>query len=87
MTSNVVLDEVGWLGAALVVAAYALVSFNRLSASSPRYQALNIVGSLCLIINTAWHAAWPSTAVNIIWAAIALMALTRHSGGTHVSER
>ena len=77
MTSNALLDGVGWVGAALVVVAYALVSFNRLSPATFRYQAFNIVGSLFLIVNTAWHAAWPSTAVNIIWAAIALIALTR----------
>jgi hypothetical protein len=77
MTTNALVDGVGWLGAALVVVAYALVSFNRLSPATVRYQTLNIFGSLFLIVNTAWHAAWPSTAVNIIWAAIALLALTR----------
>jgi hypothetical protein len=77
MTTNALLDGVGWVGAALVVVAYALVSFDRLSPATLRYQALNILGSIALIVNTAWHAAWPSTAVNIIWAAIALLALTR----------
>jgi hypothetical protein len=77
MTTNALLDGVGWVGAALVVVAYALVSFDRLSPATLRYQTLNILGSIALIVNTAWHAAWPSTAVNIIWAAIALLALTR----------
>jgi hypothetical protein len=76
--THVLLDGVGWLGAALVNVAYALVSFNRLSPTSFRYQALNIVGSVLLIVNTAWHAAWPSAVVNVVWAAIALVAVTRH---------
>jgi hypothetical protein len=76
--THALLDGVGWLGAALVIVAYALVSFNRLSPASFRYQALNIVGSVLLIVNTAWHAAWPSAVVNVVWAAIALVAVTRH---------
>jgi hypothetical protein len=75
--THAILDGVGWLGAALVIVAYALVSFDRLSPASVRYQALNIVGSILLIANTAWHAAWPSAVVNVVWAAIALVAVTR----------
>jgi hypothetical protein len=71
------LDGAGWIGAVLVIIAYALISFHRLSPTSVLYQALNIVGSILLIINTAWHAAWPSAAVNVVWAAIGLLAVTR----------
>jgi hypothetical protein len=70
-------DGAGWIGAALVIIAYALVSFHRLSATTVSYQALNLAGSLLLIINTAWHAAWPSAVVNVVWAAIAILAVTR----------
>ncbi|HWZ58206.1 MAG TPA: hypothetical protein VNW46_04445 [Gemmatimonadaceae bacterium] len=73
------LDGAGWIGAVLVIIAYALISFHRLSATSVLYQGLNIVGSILLIINTAWHAAWPSAAVNVVWAAIGLAAVTRRS--------
>ena len=75
--SHLLLDAAGWIGAALVIIAYALLSFHRLNATTIAYQALNIVGSLLLIINTAWHAAWPSAVVNIIWAAIGLVAVAR----------
>jgi hypothetical protein len=75
--SGVLFDVCGWIGALLVIAAFGLVSFDRLSAASLRYQALNIVGSILLIVNTAWHAAWPSAAVNVIWAGIALIAVAR----------
>ena len=75
--THVLLDAAGWLGAALVIIAYALVSFRRMSAASIAYQALNIVGSILLIINTAFHAAWPSAVVNVVWAAIGLIAVAR----------
>jgi hypothetical protein len=75
--TGILLDACGWIGALLVVAAYGLVSFGRLSAGSVRYQALNISGSILLIANTAWHAAWPSAFVNFIWAGIALIAVAR----------
>lgn len=69
------LESIGWLGAALVVAAYGFVSYGLVDGRSRVYQALNILGSLLLAINTAWHRAWPSAAVNVIWMAIALGAL------------
>jgi hypothetical protein len=62
--SHPVLDGIGWLGAALVIVAYALVSFNRLTPGSFFYQGLNVVGSALLI-------------VNVVWAAIGLVAVTR----------
>jgi hypothetical protein len=72
-------DACGWVGAACVIVAYALVSYGRMSPASTRYQGLNVAGSVMLIINTAYHAAWPSAVVNIVWAAIALSALVRRT--------
>jgi hypothetical protein len=68
---------VGWAAAAAVVAAYALLSAGRLSGDSLAYQWLNLLGAAGLIVNAAWNGAWPSTAVNVIWAGIGLAALTR----------
>jgi len=67
----------GWLGSAAVIAAYALVSTNRLQSTSITYQILNFAGSACLIANTAYYRAYPSTVVNCVWLVIALFALTR----------
>jgi len=67
----------GWLGSAAVIAAYALVSTNRLQSTSITYQILNFAGSACLIANTAYYRAYPSTVVNGVWLVIALFALTR----------
>ncbi|MGC4034818.1 MAG: hypothetical protein QM764_02580 [Chitinophagaceae bacterium] len=71
------IDVIGWLGSVLVVAAYAFNIAGKMSADSMVYIILNIIGSGCLIANTIYHHAIPSAAVNIVWIAIALVALVR----------
>lgn len=65
------IDVIGWVGAAVVVVAYALVSFGAAHGRNRLYQSLNIIGGMLLAVNTAWHGAWPSAAVNVIWTIIA----------------
>jgi len=70
-------DAIGWAGALLVLVAYGMVSFQRMRPDTARYQVLNAIGSACLIINTAFHRAFPSTVVNVIWIMIAVAAFVR----------
>ncbi len=69
------LDMLGWVGAFLLLLAYALVSFKRLKADSETYQWLNIVASILLVINTLYYGAYPSSFVNIAWTIIAFFAI------------
>jgi hypothetical protein len=71
------IDLVGWLGAGLLLLAYGLVSFQKLHASSDRYQLLNAAGSCFLIVNTFYYRAYPSAFVNLIWIIIAVVASYR----------
>jgi hypothetical protein len=73
--ASMLIEILGWLGAATVIAAYALVSYGSLNGRSGLYQALNALGGLVLAVNTIWHHAWPATAVNVIWTGIAVGAL------------
>jgi hypothetical protein len=76
MTGTAMLIEIlGWLGAAVLLVAYGLASYGLLSARSRGYQTLNILAGILLAVNANWHHAWPSTAVNIIWIGIAVGAL------------
>ncbi len=68
-------DGAGWLGAALLLAAYALVSSGRLGAGGRAYQSLNLVGAVLLALNSTYHGALPSVAVNAVWIAIGLAGL------------
>jgi hypothetical protein len=71
------IDLAGWLGAGVLLAAYGLVSFDKLRAETFRYQSLNAVGSLLLIVNTVYYRAYPSAFVNVIWIVIAFVASVR----------
>lgn len=68
-------DLIGWAGSICVLAAYGLLSTEKLHSKSKLYQGLNIAGSICLIINTIFYHAYPSAFVNIVWLAIAIFAL------------
>jgi hypothetical protein len=65
-------EVVGWVGAVMVLVAYWLVTkFG----TSPLYHWLNLVGATGLLVNALHHRAFPSTTVNLVWAAIAIWGL------------
>lgn len=65
----------GWVGAAALLIAYAMVSHRKLEADSATAQLLNISGSLLLAANTIFYGSYPSTFVNLIWAGIAVLSM------------
>jgi hypothetical protein len=65
----VIYEIIGWTGAALVLVAYAVVIKR---GTSMPYHLLNIAGAVGLLANALHHRAFPSTAVNVVWIAIAL---------------
>jgi hypothetical protein len=71
-------DICGWAGMALILAAYALLSNGKMQARSALYQWMNVIGAAGLIINSGWNRAWPSVTLNVIWLAIALLALRKN---------
>ena len=77
------IELVGWAGALAVLFAYGLVSTERLSSRSWRYQLLNVAGAVGLVINSTWNGAIPSAVVNLIWIGIGVYALV----ATHMTVR
>jgi hypothetical protein len=71
------IDIIGWLGSAFVVIAYFLNIVGKMRADSIPYILMNIAGSACLIVNTVYHKAIPSAAVNVVWIVIAVFALIK----------
>jgi hypothetical protein len=69
----------GWAAALLILGSYGLLSFGKISARSPIYQWMNILGAVGFIINCTWNGAWPSVALNVVWLGIAVYALRRRS--------
>lgn len=71
------IHAIGWIGAILVLYAYIMVSLNKVKGDAFQFQAANIFGAICLIINTYHLRAYPSTVVNIIWVIVALFSLQK----------
>ena len=71
------IELIGWVGSILIIGSYFLNMQGKLDAKDTRYIWANLIGGACFIINTYFHAAYPSMAVNIIWVLIAISALFR----------
>jgi len=67
----------------IILSAYLLNSLGKMNAQSRVYQNLNFVGALLFVINLSYMKAWPSVALNIIWAGIALVTLIKISKKSH----
>jgi hypothetical protein len=72
-----VIALLGWVGAAVLLAAYALVSTKRITGDSAVFQGLNMAGGAALALNSAANGAWPSAALNVVWVAIGAVAMFR----------
>jgi hypothetical protein len=68
-------EVAGWAGAGLILLGYLLISAGKLTGRSAAYQWMNIVGAAGFVINGWWHAAIPSTALNVVWMGIGVVAL------------
>jgi hypothetical protein len=66
---------VGWLGAALILGAYMLLSLGKVTSSSGTYQWTNLVGAMGLAANSYWNGAYPSVGLNVVWMAVGAYAL------------
>src|SRR5580704_1221747 len=63
LTLRTFISLAGWSAAALILAAYGLLSFGKMQARSWIYQTMNIVGAAGFIINSGYNNAWPSVAL------------------------
>jgi hypothetical protein len=76
-TTVILMDLIGWTGAALVLLAYGLLSIRWMDGNSFSYQALNVTGAVLLVINSYYLGAYPSVGVNAAWVGIAALTLFR----------
>jgi len=75
--TQLLIEIAGWLAAALILLAYALLSTGRIAARSRLYQGLNFFGAVGFVINSGWNGAIPSAVLNVIWMGLACYALWR----------
>jgi hypothetical protein len=74
---DIVLECIGWSGAAAFVIAYQLVSSGRLKADDRLYQILNLGGAVAVGASVFPKEAWPAFGLQVIWGAIAIVSLIR----------
>ncbi|HEY6047700.1 MAG TPA: hypothetical protein VIV07_01500 [Sphingomicrobium sp.] len=74
---QIAVEVVGWAGAVLILAAYALLSAGKLTGRSLLYQGMNVFGAAGFAINGWWHRAVPSAALNVVWLLIGAIASWR----------
>ena len=72
---TILIEIVGWIGAALILGSYILVSRGKLEGRSRMFQSINVAGAAGLVVNSAWHAAVPSTVLNVIWLGVGFATL------------
>jgi hypothetical protein len=82
---KVAIEIIGWTGALLILAAYALLTTGKLRAQSLTYHLMNILGAAGFVVNSGWNGALPSAAMNVVWIGIGVYAvyqLRRRTPGT-----
>jgi len=75
--TDALIEIIGWAAAVTILVSYLFVSMGRLDGQSRLFQWMNVLGAGGFILNSGWHGALPSAALNIAWAAIGIWALWR----------
>lgn len=75
MNETQIVDIVGWIGAGLVILAYALVSIQKVESKSVAYQLMNLIGGILLIISSIYVKFYQSVLINVIWVAVAIISI------------
>ena len=81
------INAVGWLGMALLIGAYGLVTTGRLHGPDLVFQLMNLVGGAALMVNSAYYGAWPSAVLNLVWVVIGVVGLARVRLRSRPAER
>ena len=71
------IEVIGWAAALLILGAYILMSVGKLTGQSTTFQWMNVAGAAGFIVNSGWHGAIPSIALNIVWCGVGLATLWR----------
>ncbi|MCX2450345.1 hypothetical protein OQX61_03585 [Pedobacter sp. PLR] len=84
---QIVITGIGWLGVILCTLGYLLLSLKVLTADSLNFQALNIIGGLCLVTSALQSSDMPNVVANLLWVFIGLYAVGRQFKVNRVTEK
>mgnify|MGYP001765076110 CR=1 FL=1 len=74
---SILIEAIGWGGAATILAAYVANSNGWLDREHRLYQLMNLGGASAFVLYTGVHQTWATMTLNIIWAGVAASALIR----------
>ena len=74
---NKITETIGWYGVMAILAAYILINFSILKPTSIWYLMLNATGAIGIMIDAFQDKNYQPVVLNIIWLAIALIAITK----------
>jgi hypothetical protein len=73
-----IFDICGWIGAILILLAYALLSLGKID-NGKAYQTMNLLAALFMAIGLLPKNAWFSFSVQVVWLIVAVVALFKLS--------
>lgn len=73
--TQLIIEVIGWAGAALILGSYILLSLGKLEGQSRAYQWMNVAGAAGFVANSGYNGAIPSAALNVAWMGIGLYTL------------
>ncbi len=71
------IEILGWIGAVMILVAYALSNFGILGPTDFVYQILNIFGALAIVYHSLTKKDYQPVVLNIIWAMVAVLAILK----------
>lgn len=71
------IEILGWIGAIMILLAYALSNFNLLTPDNLAYQSLNILGALAIVYHSLTKKDYQPAVLNIIWALVAVLVILK----------
>jgi hypothetical protein len=72
---EILIEVIGWAAAAIILAAYILLSLGKLPARGYLYQWMNVIGAAGFVINSGYNGALPSAVLNVIWGGMGIFTL------------
>lgn len=70
-------DYIGISGVALLLIAYFLLTTNKLSSQSMKYQLFNLIGALCIFYSLMFNFNLSSVVIEVCWILISLIGVYR----------
>lgn len=72
-----IFDVIGYFGAFIYIASYALLSFNKIQGEGATYHILNLLAPVCVLVSLSNSFNAPSAIIQSVWLVLSSVALFR----------